>query len=127
MPASDRRPKTTADDVLERVIGTASLVGDRSLSWISNTIERRLSSDNFIVANQTPFEIIHESGLLSVRKYPPLAESGIKAGTETYAVSTTQHRVPILLVPPLAADPLNFDLLPDRSLVKFLLAHGFRV
>ena len=27
----------------------------------------------------------------------------------------------------LAADPLNFDLFPDRSLVRFLLAHGFSV
>ena len=119
--------KSTLDDVLERVIGTASLIGDRSLSWISNAIERRLSSDSFIVANQTPFEVIHESGLLSVRKYLPLTENSIKSGTETYSVATTQHRIPILLVPPLAADPLNFDLLPDRSLVKFLLAHGFRV
>jgi len=38
-----------------------------------------------------------------------------------------QHRVPVLLIPPLAADPLNFDLLPNRSLVKFLLGQGYRV
>lgn len=119
--------KSTLDDVLERVIGTASLIGDRSLLWISNAVERRLSSDSFIVANQTPFEIIHQSGLLSVRRYAPLTEDMITSGGQTYTVATTQHRIPILLVPPLAADPLNFDLLPDRSLVKFLLAHGYRV
>jgi polyhydroxyalkanoate synthase subunit PhaC len=115
------------DEVRERAIGTASLIGDRAIAWVSNAIERRLSGDSFIAANQTPFELIHQNDLLSVRKYPPLAETEIVAGTETYVVRTECHRVPVLLVPPLAADPLNFDLLPNRSLVRFLLAQGFQV
>ncbi|MGH8453744.1 MAG: alpha/beta fold hydrolase, partial [Nevskiales bacterium] len=113
--------------LLDGAIGTASRIGDRSIAWVSNAIERRLAGDSFIAANQTPFEVIHQNDLLSVRKYPPLTETEIVSGKHSYTVQTTQHRVPILLVPPLAADPLNFDLLPNRSLVRFLLAQGFRV
>lgn len=125
-------PSTSAQssalaEAVERAVGTASLVGDRALAWVSHAIERRLSGDSFIAANQTPFEKIHEDGLLSVRKYAPLPETEITAGGEVYPVRTERHRIPILLVPPLAADPLNFDLLPNRSLVRFLLAHGFHV
>jgi polyhydroxyalkanoate synthase len=125
MPADARN--STLDEVLGRVVGTASLVGERTIAWVSNAIERRLAGDSFIAANQTRFEKIHENGLLSVRKYAPLAETEITAAGEIYPVRTEPHRVPILLVPPLAADPLNFDLLPNRSLVRFLLAHGYRV
>lgn len=95
--------------------------------WISNAVERRMNTANFIAANQTPFEVIHQHGLLTVRRYPALEEDEIEAGDERITVQRKQHRVPVLLVPPLAADPLNFDLLPHRSLVRFLLAHGFRV
>jgi polyhydroxyalkanoate synthase len=119
--------RTKLEQMLQRGLSTAALTGERALSWISNAIERRLDSERFIAANQTPFEKIHENGLLSVRKYPPLAEREITAGGETYPVRGEPHRVPVLLVPPLAADPLNFDLLPNRSLVRFLLAQGFRV
>jgi polyhydroxyalkanoate synthase subunit PhaC len=114
-------------EVLQRAVATASLAGERGLAWVSNAIERRMDGERFIVANQTPFEKIHENGLLSVRKYPPLAEDEIAVGGEIYPVRRQPHRVPVLLVPPLAADPLNFDLLPNRSLVRFLLAQGFRV
>lgn len=121
------RLKPELEKLLQRGIATASLVGDRAISWVSNAIERRMDSGNFIAANQTAFEKIHENGLLSLRRYLPLAESEIAVGEESYAVSGSTHRVPIVLVPPLAADPLNFDLLPNRSLVKFLLAQGYRV
>ncbi|HVT36398.1 MAG TPA: alpha/beta fold hydrolase, partial [Nevskiaceae bacterium] len=105
--------------LLTRVVRRASRIGERGLLWVSHAVERQFNTDNFIAANQTPFEVIHQEGLLSVRRYPPLpADQCVVAET---------HRIPVLLVPPLAADPLNFDLLPQRSLVRFLLARGFRV
>ena len=105
----------------------AVLTGERGLQWVSIAIERQLNEENFIVSNQTPFEIIRQCGLLTVRKYPPLEDEEILVGNQMRPVEKKQHRVPVLLIPPLAADPLNFDLLPNRSLVKFLLAQGYRV
>ncbi len=111
----------------DTILRQASQLGERGLHWISHAIERRFSSENFVVAGLTPFETIHSDGLMSVRRYAPLVESDIAVGNSTRAVSDDRHRVPIVLVPPLAATSLNFDLLPNRSLVKFLLSHGYRV
>ena len=110
-----------------RRVDTLELVLERSIAWVSNAIERRADAASFVVADLTPYEVIHSEGLLSVRRYLPLTEAEITAGESVIPVRAKRHRVPVLLVPPLAADPLNFDLLPQRSLVRFLLAEGYKV
>ncbi len=111
----------------ERVTDSAARISERGLHWVSNAVERRLNSENFVVSGQTPFETLHDDGLITLRYYPPLAGDEIAVGSGTRRVAAQRHRVPILLVPPLAATSLNFDLLPNRSLVKFLLASGYAV
>ncbi len=113
--------------LLDQAVSRAALVGDRAIQWVSNAVERRLQADSFIVANQTPYTEILRSGLLSVRRFEPLTEDHIMVGMTRMAVSTQRHRVPIVLVPPLAANSLNFDLLPNRSLARYLLAQGYAV
>lgn len=113
--------------MLQDMANRAALLGERALQWISNALESRIDGERFMAANQTPYELILQKGLLSVRRYPMLAEDYIQVGEELRPVKRRRHRVPLLLVPPLAADPLNFDLLPNRSLVRYLLAEGFRV
>lgn len=110
-----------------RRVDTLELVLERSIAWVSNAIERRADAASFVVADLTPYEVIHSEGLLSVRRYLPLTETEITVGESVIPVRAKRHRVPVLLVPPLAADPLNFDLLPQRSLVRFLLAEGYKV
>ena len=92
-----------------------------------NAIERYLFSENFIVANLTPYEEIYRDGIMSVRHYLPLDEEEILVGEQSLPVQNRQHRVPLVLVPPLAATSMIFDLLPQRSVVRFFLAHGFDV
>ncbi|MES0873199.1 alpha/beta fold hydrolase [Sinimarinibacterium thermocellulolyticum] len=111
------------DEALRQV----SLLGERGLHWVSNAIERRRNAESFIVSGLTPFETIHGDGLMSVRRYPPLVEHEIAVGAQTRPVARETHRTPVVLVPPLAATSLNFDLLPNRSLVRFLLSYGYRV
>lgn len=113
--------------VLNRLVKMSSFVGERGLQWVSNAVETTLFAENFDISEQTPYEVVYRGGLMTLRYYPPLDETEIAVGGETLPVATQQHAVPILLVPPLAADPLNFDLLPNRSLVRFLLAKGFKV
>lgn len=78
-------------------------------------------------ADQTPYEVIHRLDLMAVRYYPPLAADRIRVGTDDMAVSRSSHATPVVLVPPLAASTLIFDLLPYRSLVRYLRARGFTV
>ncbi|WP_202922411.1 alpha/beta fold hydrolase [Sinimarinibacterium sp. NLF-5-8] len=119
--------KVSTTQWLESIKDRAAQASETGLHWVHNAIERRLHGENFVVAGQTPFETVFSDGLMSVRYYMPLTEAEITVGRDTLAVSPTQHRIPVVLVPPLAATSLNFDLLPERSLVKFLLAHGHRV
>lgn len=92
-----------------------------------NGIERRLFSERFIVANQTPYEVIYSDRIMSVRHYEALEEGLIRVGDGTVSVSETRHRIPLVLVPPLAATSMIFDLLPQRSVVRYFLARGFDV
>lgn len=119
--------KSRLPAVASRRVDTAELLLERSIAWVSNAIERRNDAASFVAADLTPYELIHSEGLLSVRRYLPLSDAAITVGATSLAVRRKRHRVPIVLVPPLAADPLNFDLLPRRSLVRFLLAEGFKV
>ncbi|MES2886017.1 MAG: alpha/beta fold hydrolase [Pseudomonadota bacterium] len=112
--------KSRLPSVAARRLDSAELLLERGIASVSHAIERKSDAANFIVADLTPYDVIHEDGLLSVRRYRPLDETAP-------LVRNKRHRVPVLLVPPLAADPLNFDLLPQRSLVRFLLQEGFKV
>jgi len=60
----------------------------------------------------TPFEIVHEGGLLRLRHYEPVAKS---AGP------------PVMLVYSLIKRPYILDLVPTRSVVRSLLRQGFSV
>ncbi len=65
---------------------------------------------------------------MSVRHYLPLEEASIALndGSEL-PVATQQHAIPLVIVPPLAASSTIFDLLPQRSLVRYFCARGFQV
>jgi len=92
-----------------------------------NSVERRLHTERFIVSNLTPYHVIYQNGIMSVRHYLPLDEKEIQVGDEVFPVSPKKYRIPLVLVPPLAATSMIFDLLPQRSLARFFLAKGFDV
>ena len=95
--------------------------------FLRNGYDRVFNTDSLVKADLTPYEVLFDRGLLKLRYYPPLTEDHIQIGTRRVAVKKKKHRTPILLVPPLAASTLIFDLLPERSLVRYLLAQGFSV
>ena len=84
-------------------------------------------SDDLIQANRTPFEVIHRQDIVSVRYYPPLTAEHIDIGGDRLPVSPTRQPVPLVLVTPLAANTLLYDLFEDRSLVRYLRARGFEL
>jgi polyhydroxyalkanoate synthase len=62
---------------------------------------------------RTPFDVVDESGLLRLRRYRPDGLEG--------------NGPPVLLVYSLFKRPYVLDLLPERSIVRTLLAQGFTV
>ncbi|MBK7050960.1 MAG: alpha/beta fold hydrolase [Rhodoferax sp.] len=92
-----------------------------------NSLEKRFFKENFVISNQTPFQEIFNESIMSVRHYPALKVKTIQVGDQDMKVMRKKHRIPLVLVPPLAATSIIFDLLPQRSVVKFFLARGFDV
>lgn len=106
----------------------ALALNERVVGFANNAFDRVFLPGTMVQSEQTPFEVIHTYGITSVRYYPPLEEDEITLGdgTKMFAQGET-HGVPLVFVPPLAARPTIFDLLPQRSLVKYFVARGYRV
>ena len=90
----------------------------RSTQYI-NLRDRLFHPEKLIQAGKTPSNVIsndvQKNGLITLRHYPALAGY------------PTIHRVPLVIIPPLAINVLIYDLFRDRSLVQFLLEQGFSV
>lgn len=99
----------------------------KALWSVLNGIEQVVAAENFNISNQSDFDEIYADRILSVKHYRPLEDDEIEIGSQLVPVSRRQHRTPLLLVPPLAATAMIFDLMPHRSIVRFFLAHGFDV
>ncbi|MCX8072841.1 MAG: alpha/beta fold hydrolase [Candidatus Binatia bacterium] len=72
-----------------------------------------LLRDPKTVVGRTPHTVVLRKGKLEVRKYH-------------LGSVTMRYRTPVVLVPPLMVKPFIYDLFPGRSLVEFLLEHGFQ-
>lgn len=94
-----------------------------------NAVDRVFRPEALIRSNQTPFTVLTECAPMQLRYYPPLdcADANTAVASQHAPQHAPQHAVPILIVPPLASSALIFDLLPQRSLVNFLLARGYAV
>ncbi len=99
--------------VLRQAERLARIDANRALLRFVNGIEWLLR-DPAAVVGRTPYEVVHKHDKLEVRRYQL---GRVRAS----------HQLPILLVPPLMVKPFIYDLLPERSLVAFLLQRGFRV
>jgi polyhydroxyalkanoate synthase len=99
----------------------------RASRVLGNARDRLLHAQEISQAGLTPYDIIHDNGLVSLRHYRPLHEDAILVDGESLRVNRNRHRIPLVIVPPLAVNMLIYDLFPQRSLVKYLLAHGFNV
>jgi poly[(R)-3-hydroxyalkanoate] polymerase subunit PhaC len=102
-------------------------VAEKAMWSLVHAAEKKLFNENFIISNLTPYDVIYRDRIMSVRHYLPLEEEQVQIGDDLINVSQAKHRVPLVLVPPLAATSLIFDLMPHRSVVRFFLAKGFDV
>ena len=95
--------------------------------FLRNAIERRTHTEHFIVADKTNHEVLFSDGLMEVRYYPHQDDAPFELDGDAVNPQTRQHRTPILLVPPLGVFHWIYDLMAERSWVRFLNAQGFQV
>jgi len=94
---------------------------------LNNAVQRRVNRERFLLHNRTPRTEILRDGIFSVQYFPPLTESRTQIEGETLTVEAQQAEIPLLLVPPLGVYAWIFDLMAERSLVRYFAARGFRV
>ena len=83
--------------------------------------------DTLIQSGRTWFELVHDGDLMAVRYYGLPEEEEIELVDGSFMpVQRKQHAVPLVLVPPLGVTTETFDLMPQRSLVRFMAANGFK-
>jgi polyhydroxyalkanoate synthase len=99
----------------------------RARGVLGNARDRLLHPQSISQAGLTPYEVLHDDGLVSLRHYRPLTDTQIQVEGETVPVSRKRQRMPLVIVPPLAVNMLIYDLFPQRSMVKYFLARGFDV
>lgn len=114
--------------LLNQLRDQALALNERVAAFANNAFDRVFLPGTMVRSSQTPHEVIHTYGITSVRYYPPLEDDEITLGDgSTLPTLPETHGVPLVLVPPLAARPAIFDLMPKRSLVKYFCARGYRV
>ncbi len=105
----------------------ASHLIKQSSQFIGHAIERRTHPERFIVSDTTAYEAIYTDGMMELRYYPPQDNQTFVLDGDPVTPQVAQHRVPVLLVPPLGVYHWIYDLMAERSWVRFLNAKGFQV
>lgn len=114
--------------IVNQFLDQALAINHRVVEVANNAFDRIFLPGTMVRSERTQHEIIHTYGITSVRYYPPLEEDEIElVGGARMTVLGETHGVPLVFVPPLAARPTIFDLMPNRSLVKYFVARGYRV
>lgn len=83
---------------------------------VRNARDRLLNPQTLIRTGNTPFQVLHDNGLVKLRFYAPNPK-----------LQDTAPRIPLVIVPPLAVNMLVYDLFPERSFVKHFTTLGFAV
>lgn len=94
---------------------------------LNNANDRLFRARDLVLAEQTPFEVIYSNDLVKLRHYLPISQDEIMVDGIPMAVNKNTHKVPLVIVPPLAVNMLIYDLFPERSLVNYFVAQGFEV
>ena len=95
--------------------------------YLKNAVDRRRYPERFIQHSSTPRDEILRDGICCVWHYRPLQEDSVYIEGESYTVKRPAYRRPLVLVPPLGVFAWIFDLMIERSLVRYFLAQGFDV
>ncbi|HEX4880560.1 MAG TPA: alpha/beta fold hydrolase [Limnobacter sp.] len=114
---------------MKKILKTALKINELAVSTATNAADWFFRKDILIQSGKTEYEVIAEHLPMRVRYYAPaeVAPHASLAEGESETPPGRQHAIPVVMVPPLGVTTETFDLMPDRSLVKFMVEAGFRV
>lgn len=114
--------------LLKGALDRGLFLNERLLAMADNAVDWMLMRESLVKSGLTPYEVVYQGDLMSVRYYPPPATDSLEmSGGERLPVRHERYPVPLVLVPPLGVTTEVFDLMPHRSLVRYMAAQGFHV
>ncbi len=103
-------------------------LNQRAARAAANGVDWLFKRDTLIKSGRTWYELVHDSDLMAVRYYELPEEDEIELSDGSrQPIQRQQHDVPLVLIPPLGVTTETFDLMPQRSLVRYMVAAGFKV
>lgn len=101
-------------------------LNERAAAVASNAFDWLFLRESLVRSGLTPYETVHEGDPMCVRFYALPAGAQVPMADGSSLVTPKQrHAVPLVLVPPLGVTTETFDLMPSRSLVRYMAARGF--
>ena len=113
--------------ILRKTLGQTLALNQRLAHGAGNGFDWLFRSDRLVKSGKTWFELVHDGDPMSVRYYGLPEESSIELPNGSrMEVERRQFPLPLVLVPPLGVTANTFDLMPNRSLARYMAARGFR-
>lgn len=109
------------------LLSRARQYAETGVAMARKLTDSRRHKERYMLQDLSAYETILRDGLMSVRHYRPLDETEVVIEGKTQPVQQQKYRIPLVLVPPLGVFAWIFDLMADRSLVRYFLAHGYDV
>lgn len=107
--------------------GQSLLLNQRAARALGNGFDWLFRRKRLVKSGRTWFELVYDGDPMSVRYYGLPDEQDIElADGSRMEIQRRQQPVPLVLVPPLGVTTETFDLMPQRSLVRYMAARGFR-
>lgn len=109
------------------IISRARQLGDTGVAFARNFVDRKRNKQRYMLQDLSAYDVILRDGLMSVRHYHALETDQVVIEGQIQPVQRQKYRIPLVMVPPLGVFAWIFDLMADRSLVRYFLAHGYDV
>ncbi|MEN8720416.1 MAG: alpha/beta fold hydrolase [Oceanococcaceae bacterium] len=116
------------NDLINSGVGSVLAVNRRAARSLANGMEWMFKRERLVKSGKTWFELVYDGDPMSVRYYglPDEREITLPDGS-VQPVRREKYALPLVLVPPLGVTTETFDLMPQRSLVRYMAAQGFKV
>jgi len=116
------------NELIRKASGQGLALNQRVMQVLGNGFDWVFKRDTLVKSGRTWFELVHDGDPMAVRYYGLPDEQDIElVDGSRMPIQREQHALPLVLVPPLGVTTETFDLMPQRSLVRYMAARGFKV
>lgn len=112
-------------NTFKRWMDKSSELNERVTASAVNAFDWLFHKESLVQSGKTPYTVIHSGDPMSVRYYDLRDDTIPLADNSVLAVQKKKHAIPLVLVPPLGVTTETFDLMPSRSLVRYMAARGY--